>query len=111
MTRFSRGAESAKADALPPRSDRPRRRSFDFLCCVFFSSSAFREEVSPLSAVVSEELEELCQAPNHINESGGESGGEFWLSTASGQDDPNANPGAKIEPSENNTSVSDLVVI
>ena len=58
-----------------------------------------------------EELEELCQAPNHINESGGESGGEYWLSTASGQDDPNANPGAKIELSENNTSVSDLVVI
>jgi len=58
-----------------------------------------------------EELEELCQAPNHINESGGESGGEYWLSTASGQDDPNANPGAKIELSENNTSVSDLVVM
>ena len=26
-----------------------------------------------------DELEELCQAANHLNESGGESGGEFWL--------------------------------
>ena len=26
-----------------------------------------------------DELEVLCQAANHLNESGGESGGEFWL--------------------------------
>ena len=34
----------------------------------------------------SEELEELCQAANHINESGGESGGEFWLKQESAEE-------------------------
>lgn len=82
----------------------PRKYPYNGYICFSYFQFLFQTDHT-------EELEELCQAPNHINESGGESGGEFWLSTATGQDDPNANPGAKIEPSENNTSVSDLVVI
>ena len=56
-----------------------------------------------------EELEELCQAPNHINESGGESGGEYWLSHVQAEDDDDT--GVNKEASEINAAVTDLVVI
>ena len=72
-----------------------------------------------------EELEELCHAPNHINESGGESGGEYWLSHAhaqnglshpvSAQDQDTNKLGADREPSEETTNhaviVDNIVVI
>ena len=72
-----------------------------------------------------EELEELCQAANHLNESGGESsGGEFWLKPASPLSLPEtevANTAAKEElkiaktrkakKSDEDFSVTDLVVI
>ena len=71
-----------------------------------------------------EELEELCHAPNHINESGGESGGEYWLSHAHAQNglshpvaqDQDINKaGADREPSEETTNhaviVDNIVVI
>ena len=72
-----------------------------------------------------EELEELCHAPNHINESGGESGGEYWLSHAhaqnglshpvSAQDQDTNKAGADREPSEETTNhaviVDNIVVI
>ena len=72
-----------------------------------------------------EELEELCHAPNHINESGGESGGEYWLSHAhaqnglshpvSAQDQDINKAAADREPSEETTNhaviVDNIVVI
>ena len=72
-----------------------------------------------------EELEELCHAPNHINESGGESGGEYWLSHAhaqnglshpvSPQDQDTNKLSADREPSEETTNhaviVDNIVVI
>ena len=74
-----------------------------------------------------EELEELCQAANHLNESGGESsGGEFWLKPASPLSLPEAevanNSNAakeeskiaktrKAKKSDEDFSVTDLVVI
>lgn len=56
-----------------------------------------------------EELEELCQAANHLNESGGESGGEFWLHTDS---NANNNP-TRAESNNKDTTVTttDLLVI
>ena len=69
-----------------------------------------------------EELEELCHAPNHINESGGESGGEYWLSHAHAQNglshpvaqDQEINKvGADREPSEetNHAVIVDNIVV
>ena len=69
-----------------------------------------------------EELEELCHAPNHINESGGESGGEYWLSHAHAQNglshpvaqDQDINKaGADREPSEetNHAVIVDNIVV
>ena len=74
-----------------------------------------------------EELEELCQAANHLNESGGESsGGEFWLKPSSPLSLPEAevanNSNAakeelkiaktrKAKKSDEDFSVTDLVVI
>ena len=51
----------------------------------------------------------MCQAPNHINESGGESGGEYWLSHVQAEDDDDAD--VNKEASEINAAVTDLVVI
>ena len=43
-----------KAEAFPPRSGRPRGRSFDFFGRVFFSSSALEEDGSLGSDAVSQ---------------------------------------------------------
>ena len=69
-----------------------------------------------------DELEVLCQAANHLNESGGESGGEFWLQAEEKKGPPlesgNSNYEEKIAknvPTTTTTtsdkSVTDLVVI
>ena len=55
-----------------------------------------------------EELEELCQAANHLNESGGESGGEFWLSA---QETTKTSEVAETLEKEPDTTATDLVVI
>ena len=69
-----------------------------------------------------DELEVLCQAANHLNESGGESGGEFWLQREEKKgplESRNSNYEEKIAknvPTTTTTttsdkSVTDLVVI
>ena len=68
-----------------------------------------------------DELEVLCQAANHLNESGGESGGEFWLQAEEKKgplESGNSNYEEKIAknvPTTTTTtsdkSVTDLVVI
>ena len=71
-----------------------------------------------------DELEELCQAANHLNESGGESGGELWLQHAGTEEIVKPEPEVLVKPESNNSpakekaknvssdeSVTDLVVI
>ena len=59
-----------------------------------------------------EELEELCQAANHLNESGGESGGELWLGKEYSDHDAVEDEEEEVTTtSAADGSVTDLVVI
>lgn len=59
-----------------------------------------------------EELEVLCQAANHLNESGGESGGEYWLNPPDVHEDHENEEKDQVQI-RNGAShdVTDLVVI